>query len=169
MSTIKTRTTAIIASTMLATTLGLAACGGAQSDAGANSSDATASSSQTNSNGSTVSRYNLEKVWVGMGEDTMTYYFQGAKMQNGAILVYHTNDETYECWIGKIDSTNGSQIKIVDEESGKTFGFTIVSTDDDGNITIKTDNGTELSLSPSPIDEVGSMLDDVSTYAKKIG
>jgi hypothetical protein len=58
-------------------------------------------------------------------------------------------------------------VSIVDENTGKTFGFTIEEIDADGTIAIKMDDGTEARLSPMSIEEVGNVLDEVSTYASE--
>lgn len=168
-----TKAVAFASAAAVAATLGLAACGStaptSSDDGSTTTTDRPATTDAPASNGSTVSKYNLTQAWVGTDDDTMTYYFQGAKKETGAALVFHTGSNTYERWAGKMETPASNQVSIVDENTGKTFGFTIEEIDADGTIAIKMDDGTEARLSPMSIEEVGNVLDEVSTYASEAG
>lgn len=167
------KATAIIAGVAIVAAFGLAGCGGSQaasSSASAQASEAVAesSSAQAAASASTIDQYRLQKVWVGQGEDAVTYYFEGADQDTGALLVYYTADNTYERWVGALE-VSGDQAKITDGETGEVVEFAVGTADGDGNISITMADGAKAILSPMELDDVADVLDTVGAYATKVG
>jgi|GEM_PF-4118220 len=172
------KASAIIAGAALVAALGLAGCGGSQaasssasgqaSEPAAQSSSAQAASSASATGGSTVEALGLEKAWVGQGEDSMTYYFEGAGQKTGALLVYYMADNSYERWAGSMEAS-GDQAKVVDGETGEAVVFAAGAADGDGNISITMADGAKATLSPMELADVADVLDTIGTYATKVG
>lgn len=168
---LKNKAMAIIASAALSASLGLAACGSASSATSSttSSTESTTSVASAAKEGSTAAKYSFARAWVGMSGNAVMYYYEDAAQQTGAVLIYHQDASTYEQWIGRMTTSAEGQVTITDTESNTTISFAITSANDDGTITIKIGDGTEASLSPYSIDEVGSVLDNISAYATKAG
>lgn len=177
MATTRKALFAVAASAALVATLGLAACGGggaAQSSSSASEPASSAAqqssaSAQSTAQVSSVDAYDLTSAWIGMGDDSMTYYFESSDQQTGAVLIYYTGDSTYERWIGVLEVMDGDQRQITDVESGEMLAFSLTENAKDDILEFETADGFKADLSPSTIEEVGGVLDEVSSYATKVG
>ncbi|MDO4805937.1 MAG: hypothetical protein Q4A07_01680 [Coriobacteriales bacterium] len=174
MRSARIKTLTIVASMALAAALALTACGGSSpkdekspAASASGSSESETVPAKVEETDPTIVNYDLKDIWIGVDGKAMMYYYRGADQKSGAFLIYHTDDNTYERYLGKMETPTENQVRITDDESGKSFAFEIESTDDDGTITIRFEDGKTTRLSPSTIDEIGNMLDSIDTYATR--